>query len=287
MSTKNYRWDIQGLRALAVMAVVIFHISPYKLPGGYLGVDIFFVISGYLIIGFICRDLRAEKFSLSDFYIKRIRRLFPALLATVIVTMIAAYCYLLPEEMTMFAKSVISTLLYVSNMFFYTQSDYFSADLKLAPLLHTWSLSVEEQFYILFPILLIGIIKYRPKALQLFLGIIAVMSFVLSEYLVRTDPSLAFFISPTRFWQFIVGGLLALNLHKMGLSKSLSNVIGFGGLASLIICLFLYDKTTLFPGINAILPTVATLCVLWAGSVTGVFSGLMALPINRFFGNIS
>ncbi|GAC31266.1 acyltransferase family protein [Paraglaciecola polaris] len=287
MSTKNYRWDIQGLRALAVMAVVIFHISPNRLPGGYLGVDIFFVISGYLIIGFICRDLRAEKFSLSDFYLKRIRRLFPALLATVIATMIAAYCYLLPEEMTLFAKSVISTLLYVSNMFFYTQSDYFAADLKFAPLLHTWSLSVEEQFYILFPILLIGIMKYKPKALQLFLGVIAVLSFVLSEYLVRTDPSLSFFISPTRFWQFIVGGLLALNLHKMGLSKTLSNVIGFGGLAALIICLFRYDEATLFPGISAIVPTLATLCVIWAGSVTGVFSKLMALPINKFFGNIS
>tara|TARA_R110001583_G_scaffold116577_1_gene267356 strand:- start:6184 stop:8061 length:1878 start_codon:yes stop_codon:yes gene_type:complete len=287
MSTKNYRWDIQGLRALAVMAVVIFHISPNRLPGGYLGVDIFFVISGYLIIGFICRDLRAEKFSLSDFYIKRIRRLFPALLATVIATMIAAYFYLLPEEMTLFAKSVISTLLYVSNMFFYTQSDYFAADLKFAPLLHTWSLSVEEQFYIIFPILLIGIMKYKPKALQLFLGVIAVLSFVLSEYLVRTDPSLAFFISPTRFWQFIVGGLLALNLHRMALPKTLSNVIGFGGLAALIICLFKYDEATLFPGINAIVPTLATLCVIWAGSVTGVFSWLMALPINKFFGNIS
>tara|TARA_R110000765_G_scaffold413450_1_gene513520 strand:- start:4302 stop:6209 length:1908 start_codon:yes stop_codon:yes gene_type:complete len=287
MLKKNYRWDIQGLRALAVLAVVIFHIAPHKLPGGYLGVDIFFVISGYLIIGFICRDLRAEKFSLSDFYIKRIRRLLPALLAMVIATMIAAYCNLIPEEMAMFAKSVIATMLYVSNMFFYTQSDYFSADLKLAPLLHTWSLSVEEQFYILFPILLMAIIKFRPKSLQLTLSIIAVLSFILSEYLVRTDPSLAFFISPTRFWQFIVGGLLALNLHKMVLCKTMSNIIGFSGMTTLIICLFLYDEATLFPGVNAIVPSVATLCVIWAGSVTNVFSGLMAIPINRFFGNIS
>ena len=141
-------------------------------------------------------------------------------------------------------------------MFFYAQSDYFAADLKLAPLLHTWSLSVEEQFYILFPILLMAIIKLKPASLQLVLIVIAVLSFILSEYLVRTDPSLAFFISPTRFWQFIVGGLLALNLHKMALSKRLSNIIGFAGLVTLVICLFRYDEATLFPGINAIVPTV-------------------------------
>ena len=287
LAKKNYRWDIQGLRALAVLAVVIFHISPSRLPGGYLGVDIFFVISGYLIIGFICRDVYAQKFNLSAFYVKRIKRLFPALFATVLATIVGAYFLLLPEETTVFAKSVISTLLYVSNMFFYTQSDYFAADLELAPLLHTWSLSVEEQFYILFPILLIVIIKFRAAQLQVILAIMAVLSFVLSEYLVRTDPSLAFFISPTRFWQFIVGGLLALNIHKMSLNTSSSNIIGFSGLAALISCLFLFSEETVFPGINAIIPTAATLLVIWAGSITSVFSTAMALPINRFFGNIS
>ena len=284
---KNYRWDIQGLRALAVLAVVIFHIAPNRLPGGYLGVDIFFVISGYLIIGFICRDVFAEKFNFTDFYVKRIKRLFPALFATVIATSICTYFLLLPEETIVFAKSVISTLLYVSNMFFYTQSDYFAADLELAPLLHTWSLSVEEQFYILFPVLLVAIIKFRPRYLQRALITIAIVSLILSEYLVRTDPSLAFFISPTRFWQFIVGGLLALNIHKMGLSKLTSNIMGVIGMLSLIACLFTYHEETVFPGINAILPTLATLLVIWAGSAPSAFSRLMALPINRFFGNIS
>ena len=123
MTVKKYRWDIQGLRAFAVLVVVLFHISPKNFPGGYLGVDIFFVISGYLIIGFICRDILADKFSLTDFYSKRIKRLFPALIATVLAATIGAYYFLLPEETSAFAKSAIATLLYVSNMFFYTQSD--------------------------------------------------------------------------------------------------------------------------------------------------------------------
>lgn len=284
---KNYRWDIQGLRALAVLAVVIFHIAPNRLPGGYLGVDIFFVISGYLIIGFICRDVFAEKFNFTDFYVKRIKRLFPALFATVLATSVGAYFLLLPEETTVYAKSAISTLLYVSNMFFYTQSDYFAADLELAPLLHTWSLSVEEQFYILFPILLVAIIKCKPQYLQKALISIAILSFILSEYLVRTDPSLAFFISPTRFWQFIAGGLLALNIHKSGLSQLTSNIMGAVGMLTLIACLFAYCEETVFPGINAIIPTLATLLVIWAGNAESLFSRLMALPINRFFGNIS
>ncbi|MGO4891705.1 acyltransferase family protein [Flavobacterium sp. W21_SRS_FM6] len=287
LEKKRYRWDIQGLRALAVLAVVIFHIAPEKLPGGYLGVDIFFVISGYLIIGFICRDIFANKFSLAGFYVKRIKRLFPALLATILATIVVAYFYLLPVETAAFAKSVISTLLYVSNIFFYTQSDYFAADLKLAPLLHTWSLSVEEQFYILFPILLIAIIKFKAHWLQISLAIIAIASFILSEYLVNLDPSLAFFISPTRFWQFIVGGLLALNIDKIKLSNRSGNLIGSTGLFTLVICLFVYTEHTLFPGVNAIIPTAASLCVILAGSTSSLFTTMMSLPINRFFGNIS
>lgn len=287
MTTKNYRWDIQGLRALAVMAVVIFHIESAKLPGGYLGVDIFFVISGYLIIGFIWRDISLQKFTLANFYTKRIKRLFPALFVTVLATIIAGYFFLLPEEIQVFAKSVISTLLYISNMFFYTQSDYFAADLELAPLLHTWSLSVEEQFYIIFPLLLLGVARWSPHKLQITLAVVAVISFVLSEYLVYTDPSLSFFISPTRFWQFIVGGLLALNIHKFKISALASNIIGSSGLLALIYCLFTYTEKTLFPGISAIVPTFSTLLVLLAGNTSSLFSRIMALPINRFLGNIS
>lgn len=269
------------------MAVVLFHISPHRLPGGYLGVDVFFVISGYLIIGFICRDIAKKTFSLSTFYARRIKRLFPALLATVIASSFGAYFLFLPKETALFAKSVLSTLLYISNMFFYTQSDYFDADLKFAPLLHTWSLSVEEQFYIIFPVLLLLISKYKPARLHISLILIGVASFILSEYLLHVEPSMSFFISPTRFWQFIVGGLLALNIHRFSISKMSSNLLGGIGLITLLICFISYNEETLFPGINALIPTIATLLILLAGNTSSPFSDVMANPINRFFGNIS
>lgn len=287
LQNKGFRWDIQGLRALAVMAVVIFHIAPLRLPGGYLGVDIFFVISGYLIIGFICRDLGNGDFQLKGFYKKRVRRLFPAFFATVVATSIAAFYFFTPEETITFAESAISSLMYVSNIFFYAQSDYFAGELEFAPLLHTWSLSVEEQFYIVFPILLITVFKFNRNLLHPTLILIGIFSFTLSEYLVQVNPSMSFFISPSRFWQFIAGGILAINIHKIDLSKQMSLSVGLVGLLVLLVSLFVYDKHTLFPGINAIIPTVATLLVLLAGAQQTVFSRFMALPINRFLGNIS
>jgi peptidoglycan/LPS O-acetylase OafA/YrhL len=284
---KNFRKDIQGLRAFAVLAVVFFHISPTRLPGGFLGVDVFFVISGYLIIGFICRDLYNGQFKLSHFYIKRIRRLFPAFFVTIFFSAILAYFLLLPEEISAFAESVISSVFYVSNLYFYSQSDYFADTLGLAPLLHTWSLSVEEQFYIVFPLILIMTFHFFKRRLYSVLVVLALLSFFLSAYLVNYDRSLAFFISPTRFWQFIVGGLLALKIDTIILNEKSSNTFGFIGLITLIVCLFLYNEETLFPGVNALIPTLATLLILLAGQHTSTFTRLMSLPINQFFGNIS
>lgn len=141
------RLDIQGLRAIAVLSVVLFHISPEHLSGGFLGVDVFFVISGFLIIGQIWRAQQRNSFSFKTFYIKRFKRLLPALFTVLIVSTIFAYFLLLPGEFKGFTTSVVSSLFYFSNFWFYTKSGYFDAELQSAPLLHTWSLSVEEQFY--------------------------------------------------------------------------------------------------------------------------------------------
>lgn len=151
----HFRWDIQGLRAISVLLVVIFHINPTLLSGGYLGVDIFFVISGYLILGFIWTQLNNHTFSLKQFYIKRIYRLAPALFIMLFVTSILGYFVLLPNEGLEYRHSLLSTLFYFSNFYFYSQADYFNTAMEFAPLLHTWSLSVEEQFYMLFPLILL------------------------------------------------------------------------------------------------------------------------------------
>ena len=295
MDKTNYRWDIQGLRAIAVLAVVIFHINPKLLPGGYLGVDIFFVISGYLIIGFIWRDLQQQNFSLINFYARRIKRLFPAFFIMVLVTSIIAYFVLLPEETVAYAQSLLSSLFYISNFYFYSQSGYFSAALDYAPLLHTWSLAVEEQFYFLFPILLILIFKKSPKRLSIILASIAVLSLLLSEILLYSNQSLAFFASPTRFWQFIIGGLLAVHpsINNCGnnIPTRVADTIAIAGLALLIGCLFRYNEQMLFPGINAILPTVATALVLFAGKSSSYNEGysykLLSCSLAKLFGKIS
>ncbi|MDB4090683.1 acyltransferase, partial [Pseudomonadales bacterium] len=276
-----------GLRAIAVLAVVIFHINPMLLPGGYIGVDIFFVISGYLIIGFIWRDLNNNSFSLLSFYASRFRRLLPALLAMISACGVAAYFLSLPEETSSFSKSLISTVFYVSNFFFYTEADYFNSSMDLSPLLHTWSLSVEEQFYLIFPVLLLIIYLKRPKYIFFLLSTLAILSLILSEALIHVDESLAFFSTPSRFFQFIAGGFIALLGGKYIARGIINELLSLAGLVLIAICLFAFDDKTLFPGINALMPTIATAMIIYAGGNPGILTKLLSNKIAQFFGKIS
>jgi len=283
---RSFRWDIQGLRALAVLAVVIFHIDPELLPGGYIGVDVFFVISGYLIIGFIHRDLKMNAFSLSRFYVKRVYRLFPALFAMVAVSTLFAYWILLPDEARNYLHSLVSTLFYYSNFYFYSQADYFNSAMKFAPLLHTWSLSVEEQFYLIFPVILIWIFKKHWSAAMV-LGIIGLFSFVLSALLIDKDPALAFFASPTRFFQFIVGGMIAVSLQKIRLSSWQSDLLVLTGTVLIVISMFLFDETTPFPGLYALVPTLGAGLIVFAGGQMRYLRMLLVNPLFKYIGNAS
>ena len=282
------RLDIQGLRAIAVLSVVIFHIQPNALPGGYLGVDVFFVISGYLIIGQLWRALCNNSLSLTSFYSSRFKRLLPAYIVVAAATSIFAYFYLLPGEYANYSYSLIASLLYASNFWFYTQSGYFSAALEFAPLLHTWSLSVEEQFYFIFPVLLLILakVKLQTKGMLVILTLLGLSSFLLGEWLLPIDSSLSFFASPTRFWQFIAGGLLAISGVKCN-STWKANVLTGLSLGCMTICFFYYDKYTPFPGINALPITLATVAVLYANVQKGVFHWVLANKVCQFFGNIS
>ncbi|MGJ8682402.1 acyltransferase family protein [Paraglaciecola sp.] len=287
MQRKYFRWDIQGLRALAVMAVVIFHISPLHIPGGYLGVDVFFVVSGYLIIGFIVDDLRDDKFSLTHFYYRRLRRLVPAFYVMLLLTLPFSYYLLLPAEFLSYSKSVVSALVYVSNGYFYYESGYFDSGLKSAPLLHTWSLSVEEQFYIIIPFFLLIIVKFFRINISICLIVLAFFSFILSLALFYFDLNLGFYFSPARFWQFIVGGLLYLTRHRLQLNMIWTELVGAAGLVVLVSCFFVFEQNLSFPNLYSVIPTLATLMLLFAGYNSQILHVLLANRVGCFLGKIS
>lgn len=284
--SKNFNFDIQGLRALAVLAVVIYHINPNILPGGYLGVDIFFVISGYLIIGHIWDQLENKDFNLINFYMKRVKRLFPALFVMILASIIIGYFILLPSETADLNKSIISSLFYVSNFYFYSVTDYFNTSIHFAPMLHTWSLSVEEQFYIFFPLLLIFLHKYTSRILLLLFGIFIIF-FILSLILVNVDQSFAFYSSPSRFFQFLAGGLLSISKLSNNLTKTKNESLSLVGLITILICLFLYNDKTTFPGINALIPTFATLLIIFSSEKSKYTNLLFTNKFSVLIGNAS
>jgi peptidoglycan/LPS O-acetylase OafA/YrhL len=208
--TTSYRPDIDGLRALAVGAVVLFHAFPSLLPGGFLGVDVFFVISGYLITGMILEGIRARTFSITGFYLRRARRILPALLTMLLVVSLLALLILMPDELERFAQNVTASALFVPNLFIASQSGYFDAAAAMNPLLHLWSLGVEEQFYLLWPVLLILCVpRARPRVTIAIIGGIAMASFIAHIVISRYSAGLSYYLPFTRFWQLLTGALLA------------------------------------------------------------------------------
>ena len=206
----KYRAEIDGLRALAVIPVILYHADFDIFQGGFVGVDIFFVISGYLITSIIIRDIENNHFSLINFYERRARRILPSLFFIVFLTVIFSCLYLPPHALKDVGQSVFSVSLFISNIFFYFETDYFANTAKMAPLLHTWSLGVEEQFYILFPILLLFIKKLK-KLFQIFLiFFLLICSLYISESLLKNDQEYSFFIVISRFWELAIGSLLAM-----------------------------------------------------------------------------
>jgi peptidoglycan/LPS O-acetylase OafA/YrhL len=289
---RDYREDIDWLRAIAVLAVVAFHFEAPAVFGGFVGVDIFFVISGYLITGIIQSELHSGAFSFARFYERRVRRLLPALYAMVALTAIPSFHYLLTSERAEFFRSIAAVVTFTSNFFFWFQTGYFDHAAVEKPLLHTWSLAVEEQFYLALPLMLWGLARVARGriALPAALGALTLASFALSIWLMNSDRSAnAFFMSPPRAWEFLIGGLVATPGFPV-LRQALAQKI-VRGIALLLIAIPIFSlrQGPGFPGFNALAPCVGAAMFIWGGIgvPTRKRSGYSPLNIAKFFGQIS
>ena len=248
----RYRADIDGLRALAVSSVVLYHAGIPAITGGFVGVDVFFVISGYLITSIVASEIAAGSFSVLQFYERRVRRIFPALFLVIAVSSVIGALVLLPNDLREFGESVISATAFVSNIFFWGQSGYFDGPAELKPLLHTWSLAVEEQYYIFFPLLLLVLVRFSNRvAVRIVLVAIALLSFVLSVWAVHNRPVAAFYWAPTRAWELLLGAIVALDIVppiRSGAWRESSGALGLLLIAGSVLTL---GNATPFPGLAA------------------------------------
>lgn len=267
LQPKNYRPDIDGLRAIAVISVIFYHFKVSFFSGGFVGVDIFFVISGYLITKGILEKQHQGKFEFSDFYFRRIRRLIPALLATIVGSYIAAYILFSPADFKQMSGSTVYALSGLSNIFFWMESGYFDTSAIVKPLLHTWSLSVEIQFYIIWPVLFYLTTKVTRRKLIVSLALTTAGAVSAVLYL-NKDSSGAFFLTPFRIHEFLFGALIVL-IERFKVYKRLYDASYFFGLALIVYSVTFFDiKTTLFPGLAAMIPAAGAALMIYGGANT-------------------
>ncbi|SHL64906.1 Peptidoglycan/LPS O-acetylase OafA/YrhL, contains acyltransferase and SGNH-hydrolase domains [Bradyrhizobium lablabi] len=289
---RDYREDIDWLRAIAVLAVVAFHFEAPAVYGGFVGVDIFFVISGYLITGIIQSEVKSGTFSFAQFYERRVRRLLPALYAMVVLTAIPSFHYLLTSERQEFFRSVAAVVTFTSNFFFWFQTGYFEHAAVEKPLLHTWSLAVEEQFYLALPLSLWALLRFvgGRRVVPAALGVLSLASFALCIWLMRTDRSAdAFFMSPPRAWEFLIGGIVAIPGFPV-LRHALAQAVARAtALVLIAIPIFSLRQGPGFPGFNALTPCIGAAMFTWSGIGVPTLKRSRYSPFNvaRFFGQIS
>ena len=287
MSQLKYRADIDGLRALAVLGVILYHAFPHLLPGGFIGVDIFFVISGYLISGILYRGVQDGSFSFRDFYARRIRRLFPSLIMLTILCLLYGWIVMFPEEFRLLGKRVAWGMIFSQNFSYWQDVGYFDISAQLKPLLHLWSLAVEEQFYIFFPPLMILIWK-RKWPYAAIIGVLLAVSFVLNLVMASQNQSSDFFMTPYRCWEFLGGTLLAWHHfgkdHAEGRQGSWMAMIG---ILLLILGMLLLDATKPYPGWRALVPFCGSLLVIGAGPSAWMNRQVLSLRPVVWIGLIS
>lgn len=257
MNNFHYRPEIDGLRAIAVLSVIFFHAGFQYFPGGYVGVDVFFVISGYLITSIIIKENDLGSFSIKKFYLRRARRILPALFVVILVCFFSGIFILTPEQFRMLSQTIISVVLFLSNILFFFTTGYFSTSSNQIPMLHTWSLSVEEQFYIIFPLFLFLCWKYKVSNLFYILVLISVFSFFLAEYLFRVYPTGIFYLPITRAWEILAGSICALILSRKGIINN--ELYALAGLLMIISSVFIFDEKTRWPSFYTLLPVIGTM----------------------------
>jgi len=283
----NYRKEIDGLRALAVVPVIFFHAGFQSFGGGYVGVDVFFVISGFLITSIILSEKQQGLFTLTNFYERRIRRILPALFFVMFVSLIFAWLWLIPRDLENYSQSLIAVSTFSSNILFWRTSGYWGPENELIPLLHTWSLAVEEQFYILFPLLLMLVWRFGVRWILASFLLISVSSLLAAQWGAYDYPKAAFFMLPTRAWELGIGAMIALPfhyhmqaIHKVRANSLLSDLFSLSALLMIGYAVFSFDHTTPFPGLYALVPTVATgVLIVFASTETivGRFLGIRPL----------
>jgi len=307
----KYRADIDGLRAIAVLSVVGFHAFPSVLKGGFTGVDIFFVISGFLISTIIFDSLERNSFSFIEFYSRRIKRIFPALSLVLIASLVLGWFVMLPDEYKQLGKHTAGGAGFISNFLFWKESGYFDNAAETKPLLHLWSLGIEEQFYIIWPLLLWFVWKKRFNLLTLTV-VITLISFKLNIGKVRVDQVAAYYLPQTRFWELLIGSVLAyLTLHKSNLlsryqqkldiwlgamlyaqapeanGKTLRNVQSVSGAVLIVLGVLVITKDKHFPGTWALLPTLGAMLIISAGAQAWLNRTVLSSRILVWFGLIS
>ncbi|HET9141001.1 acyltransferase family protein [Actinophytocola sp.] len=301
--TWTQRADIQGLRALAVGLVLAYHLSPERLPGGFIGVDVFFVISGFLIIGLLVREIRRTgRLRMRDFYARRIRRLLPAASLVLLATVAGTILLLPTPRWPSVLREVLASALDVQNWLLAVQSaDYAHATAAASPVQHFWSLSVEEQFYLFIPLLLVvsaGLAAKRGRsAIRWGFGAVAVVtaaSLTYSVLLTPAPPGAAYFVTPTRIWELGIGGLLAMVIHRVRLGRAVRLLLGLAGLAAVLVCAVVLTTAMAFPGWVALGPTLGTVALILAGTTPDggaparyEVSGLLSILPLRYLGDIS
>lgn len=281
----KYRPEIDGLRSIAVMPVILFHGGLDLFSGGFVGVDVFFVISGYLITTIVLSELEDGRFSLLNFYSRRARRILPALFFVVACTFPFAWVLMLPTEFKDFAQSIAAVSIFSSNFLFWIESGYFAAAAELKPLLHTWSLAVEEQYYIFFPLLLMLFWRRNAKATTLLLFAIFLASLFISELLWRSAPDANFYLLPSRIWELMVGSFCAIFTLKRG--PQCSHPLSIIGLLLILVSIFVYDSETPFPSVYALVPVIGTGMVLLFATKGTWVARVLSTPIPVGIGLIS
>jgi peptidoglycan/LPS O-acetylase OafA/YrhL len=263
---QRYRPDIDGLRAVAVLPVVLYHFGIAPFTGGFVGVDIFFVISGYLITALIHDEMGRGTFTIAHFYERRIRRIFPALFAMIALSCVAAVVLLFPIDLVRFGHSVEATIVFGSNFLFKNSAGYFDVVADRKPLLHTWSLAVEEQFYLVFPAILLALRRFGGRVQFGAIAAIFVLSLALSIWQIRSAPETAFYLLPDRAWELMLGAMLAIGKFPLPENRWLREAIALLGVLLIAFAVFSYTVDTPFPGATAIPPCLGAALLIYAGS---------------------